>query len=106
MPEEPYWLRIVQSYGADSPVLIVMNKSEPPNKLALNETRLRKDYFPNVQGFFETSCATGNGIDQLRHAVYEHVGQLPHVFDKVPTNYFAVKEALEREARVQDFLDT
>ena len=41
-----YWLRIIQSYGADSPVLVVINKNEPPNQLDLNETRLGKDYAP------------------------------------------------------------
>ena len=100
-----YWLRIIQSYGADSPVLVVINKNEPPNQLDLNETRLGKDYAPNVLGFFKTSCSDGTGIAELRAAIEEQVQRLEHVHDRVPASYFRVKEELEEQAREKDFLD-
>ena len=100
-----YWLRIIQSYGADSPVLVVINKNEPPNQLDLNETRLGKDYAPNVLGFFKTSCSEGTGIAELRAAIEEQVERLEHVHDRVPASYFRVKEELEEQAREKDFLD-
>ena len=100
-----YWLRIIQSYGADSPVLIVINQNEPPNQLDLNETRLRRDYRSNVVGFLKTSCQDGTGIAELRAAIQEQVHELPHVYDKVPVSYFTVKEALEAEARKRNFID-
>ena len=100
-----YWLRIIQSYGADSPVLVVINKNEPPNQLDLNETRLGKDYAPNVLGFFKTSCSDGTGIAELRAAIEEQVERLEHVHDRVPASYFRVKEELEKQAREKDFLD-
>ena len=100
-----YWLRIIQSYGADSPVLVVINKNEPPNQLDLNETRLAKDYGPNVLGFFKTSCSGGTGIAELRAAIEEQVQRLEHVHDRVPASYFRVKEELEEQAREKDFLD-
>ena len=100
-----YWLRIIQSYGADSPVLVVINKNEPPNPLDLNETRLGKDYGPNVRGFFKTSCSKGTGIAELRAAIEEQVERLEHVHDRVPVSYFRVKEKLEEQARERDFLD-
>ena len=90
-----YWLRIIQSYGADSPVLVVINKNEPPNQIDLNETRLGKDYAPNVLGFFKTSCSKGTGIAELRAAIEEQVQRLEHVHDRVPVSYFRVKEELE-----------
>ena len=100
-----YWLRIIQSYAADSPVLVVINKNEPPNQLDLNETRLGKDYAPNVRGFFKTSCSKGSGIAELRAAIEEQVERLEHVHDRVPVSYFRVKEELEEQARKRDFLD-
>ena len=99
-----YWLRIIQSYGADSPVLVVINKNEPPNQLDLNETRLGKDYASNVRGFFKTSCSKGTGIAELRAAIEEQVERLEHVHDRVPVSYFRVKEELEEQARERDFL--
>ena len=100
-----YWLRIIQSYGGDSPVLVVINKNEPPNHLELNETRLTKDYGPNVKGFFKTSCRKGSGIRDLRAAIEEQIQQLPHVYDRVPESYFAVKQELEEKAKGEDFID-
>ena len=100
-----YWLRIIQSYGADSPVLVVINQNEPPNQLDLNETRLGKDYAPNVRGFFKTSCSKGTGIAELRTAIEKQVQRLEHVHDRVPVSYFRVKEELEEQAREKDFLD-
>ena len=100
-----YWLRIIQSYGGDSPVLVVINKNEPPDHLELNETRLAKDYGPNVKGFFKTSCSIGSGIPELRAAIEEQIQQLPHVYDQVPASYFAVKQELETKADDEDFIE-
>ena len=99
-----YWLRIIQSYGGDSPVLVVINKNEPPNHLELNETRLTKDS-PNVKGFFKTSCSDGSGLRELLAAIEEQIQQLPHVYDKVPGSYFAIKQELERKADDEDFIE-
>ena len=100
-----YWLRIIQSCAADAPVLVVINKNEPPNQLDLNETRLGKDYASNVRGFFKTSCSDGTGIAELRAAIEEQVERLEHVHDRVPVSYFRVKEELGKQAREKDFLD-
>ena len=99
-----YWLRIIQSYGGDSPVLVVINKNEPPNHLELNETRLTKDS-PNIKGFFKTSCRDSLGIRELLAAIEEQIQQLPHVYDMVPASYFAVKQELETKAVDEDFID-
>ena len=99
-----YWLRIIQSYGGDSPVLVVINKNEPPNHLELNETRLTKDS-PNVKGFFKTSCRDSSGIRDLLAAIEEQIQHLPHVYDKVPASYFAVKQELETKADDEDFIE-
>ena len=99
-----YWLRIIQSYGGDSPVLVVINKNEASNHLELNETRLTKDS-PNVKGFFKTSCRDSSGIRELLAAIEEQIQQLPHVYDNVPASYFAIKQELERKADDEDFID-
>ncbi|MCA8994932.1 MAG: TIR domain-containing protein, partial [Planctomycetaceae bacterium] len=97
-----YWLKIIQSYGEDSPVLVVLNKSDHhPHEL--NETRLVRDY-PNIQGFIATSCETGDGIVKLRREIGKHIRRLPHVFDELPQSYFAVKQELEERAQEKNYL--
>ena len=97
-----YWLKIIQSYGGDSPVLVVVNKCDQhPHEL--NETRLMRDY-PNIRGFIQTSCSTGQGIAELRREIGKHVRRLPHVFDELPVSYFAVKAELERTAQEKNHI--
>ena len=99
-----YWLKIIQSYGDDSPVLVVINKSDA-HKLDLAKNRLTQDYAPNIKGFFPVSCKTSNGLDRLQAAITQHINALPHVHDEVPATYFAVKETLETRAEEENFLD-
>lgn len=97
-----YWLKIIQSYGGDSPVLVVVNKCDQhPHEL--NETRLMRDY-PNIRRVIQTSCSTGQGIAELRREIGKYVRDLPHVFDELPTSYFAVKEELERVATERNYI--
>ncbi len=89
-----YWLKVIQSFGGDAPVLVVVNKTEGGVALELNESRLKKDFAPNLQGFLRVSCQTGQGIDDLRKAIDDQICQLGHVFDVLPASYFRVKETL------------
>ena len=97
-----YWLKIISSYGGDSPVLVVINKCDQhPHEL--NETALMRDY-PNIQGFVQTSCETGLGISELRRIIGNQIRRLPHVFDELPQSYFQVKEELEQEAAERNYI--
>ena len=97
-----YWLKIIQSYGGDSPVLVVVNKCDQhPHEL--NETRLMRDY-ANIHGFIQTSCADGKGIATLRREIGKRVRRLPHVFDELPVSYFLVKAELERVALARSYI--
>ena len=98
-----YWLSIVQSYGGNAPVIVVINKCEPPHHLELNENRLSKDYSPSLKGFVKTSCKTGEGIEHLRSEIAKQIHSLPHVGDLLPESYFRVKGFLA--AKKKDFID-
>lgn len=99
-----YWLKIIQSYGGDSPVLVVMNKCDE-YRLNLNERALMREYAPNIRGFLHVSAKTGEGIEQLREYIQVEISSMPHVFNQVPNTYFLVKNEIEQSARERDFLD-
>jgi internalin A len=88
-----YWLRIIQSFGGDSPVIVVGNQVDE-HPLDINRSRLRARY-PNVKAIVETSCKTGEGIDALHAVIAREVGRLPHIYDPLALSWFAVKEQLE-----------
>lgn len=89
-----YWLKIIQAFGGESPVLIIGNKTDQ-HPLDIDRTGLRKKY-PNIVGIIETSAATGTGIEELKVAITEQVNNLPHVRDLLPENWFTVKAKLEK----------
>jgi internalin A len=97
-----YWLKIIQSFSDESPVLVVGNKIDQ-HPLDIDRTGLQKKY-PNIVGILETSAATGAGIEELKAAIAEQVNNLPHVRDLLPETWFTVKTKLEELGRQSNFI--
>jgi len=97
-----YWLKIIQSFGGESPVLIVGNKTDQ-HPLDIDRTGLQKKY-PNIVGILETSAATGAGIVALKAEIAKQVDTLPHVRDLLPETWFTVKSKLEELGRDKNFI--
>ena len=97
-----YWLKMIESFGGDSPVLVVGNKTDQ-HPLDIDRSGLQKKY-PNIVGIFETSAATGKGMDGLRTAIAEQIHNLPHVRDLLPESWFMVKQQLEELGRDKNFI--
>ena len=95
-----YWLKLIESFGGQSPVIIVGNKKDE-QPLDINRKALREKY-PNIQAIIETSCQDNIGIDELRTAILEQVGKLREVYDLLPLTWFEVKQQLE--SMTEDFI--
>jgi len=91
------WLKLIDSFGKDSPILIIGNYADF-HPLDLNRTGWQTKY-PNIKGFFQTSCQTGDGISELREAIRGQIGIMESVFYPTPQSYFNVKAQLEEAAR-------
>ncbi|HEX7315319.1 MAG TPA: COR domain-containing protein [Pyrinomonadaceae bacterium] len=88
-----YWLKIIQSFGGDSPVVIVGNKIDQ-QPLDLDRRGLMAKY-RNIRGFAETSCFDGRGLEELRVIIKGEVGKLEHIHDQLLATWFTVKTRLE-----------
>jgi internalin A len=88
-----YWLQIIRSFGGKSPVILVGNKVDQ-QPLDIDQGGIR-DKYPSIRGIVETSCVTGDGIDDLQTAIAEQIPTLPHVFDELLATWFDVKAELE-----------
>ncbi|MGC1199153.1 MAG: COR domain-containing protein, partial [Geitlerinemataceae cyanobacterium] len=88
-----YWLKLIESFGDASPVIIVGNKCDE-QPLDINRKALQEKY-PNIKAILETSCETGTGIDELRAAIHTEIAQLREVYDLLPLSWFNVKQRLE-----------
>ena len=105
------WLRIVRSRGGDSPVIVVINKSDKDEPfLQLNETELQREH--GVVKVVRTSCnADGRSrasLDALRILIAATVNgdsRLRHVRDPIPQAWLRVKDAVTDLARQQRVLE-
>jgi internalin A len=87
-----YWLKLIETFGDQSPVIIVGNKRDE-QPLDINRKALLEKY-PNIKDIFEVSCLTGEGIDTLRDFIKQTISSLPHIFDLIPKTWFEIKATL------------
>jgi len=87
-----YWLRLIESFGHDSPVIVVLNKiKEVPFDV---NRRALKAKFQAVTRFIETDCADRTGIQELRAAIEHEAAELKHLRDAFPASWFSIKDRL------------
>ncbi|MBL7787056.1 MAG: leucine-rich repeat domain-containing protein [Chitinophagales bacterium] len=89
-----YWLKHIESFGGDSPVLVVLNKIDENPSFALNEAFLLKKY-PNIVGFFKVSCQTQQGIVDLVNSIGNTIVDKNMCNTIFPNTWWNVKEAFE-----------
>ena len=90
--EAEYWLRIIESFGAESPVIVVLNKiREMP--FEVNRRALQAKY-PGIREFLKTDCADRTGIDDLHAAVRRETDRLPNLRVPFPAGWFTIKNEL------------
>ena len=88
-----YWLKIIKSFGGDSPVIIVGNKiDEQP--LDVDRRGLMAKY-RSIREIVEVSCKEGDGCNELEDVIAREVGLLEHIHDPLLTTWSAVKNRLE-----------
>lgn len=86
-----YWLKYIQSFGGDAPVIIVLNKIDEHPAFDVNRKFLTGKY-PNIKKFFKVSCKENQGIDDLKASVLEHLWELELCNTPFPSSWFQVKD--------------
>ncbi len=105
------WLKTINNRGGDSPVIVVVNKSDlKDHALRLDETGLKKEY-PGIMAFVRTSCDPGPdaaaSIAVLRQLIAQTLAtdtRLKHVRDPIPDSWLRVKQAVAELARQERVL--
>ncbi|OHB50686.1 MAG: hypothetical protein A2Y10_02350 [Planctomycetes bacterium GWF2_41_51] len=87
-----YWLKLIESFAGDSPIIVVLNKTEQ-HPFELNYRGLRAKY-PQICGFIKTDCKTGLGFDILRKEIAKTLGEMKSVKADFPSAWFAIKDKL------------
>lgn len=88
-----YWLKHIESFGGESPVIVVQNKiSQHPFDLNYRGLVAR---YPQIRGFIKTDCKDRTGLLELRKLVESVVEGMPEMRMQFPSDWFKVKEQLE-----------
>jgi len=89
--------------GGGSPLLIVQNeKGDRSKQLDLPSMQARFDFIKDV---YPTNLKTGRGLETVKEAIKYHIQQLPHVGQKLPAQWVAIREALEEIAQAEPFIN-
>jgi internalin A len=97
-----YWLKLIETYGGDSPIIIIGNCADE-HPLQVKERTLRKKY-PQIKKVIATSCQDGTGIDDLCNAIATQINNISHIRDPIPTSWLNIKNQLEEMQSSYDFI--
>jgi internalin A len=93
--EKPeYWLKLIENFGRDSPVLVVINKIDQNSAFELNRKFLKEKY-PSIKDFYRLSCKSNEGVKEFLKALKEELTKVKHLEIKWPMSWFNVKNRLE-----------
>lgn len=92
-----YWLNIIKLLSANSPVIVVMNKSDLRLK-HIDEASF-KDKFKNIVNFHQVSCLTGKGIHDLTEQIHTTIAGMDHLKDKLPKVWMDIRDRLKKEEK-------
>jgi internalin A len=96
-----YWLKIIDSFSDNSPIIIVGNKKDQ-HILDIDKQALSKHF--NIKSFVETSCVNNEGIDKLKQTIITEIGLLPHIRDEIPLSWFLVKQKIEAMSKTENYI--
>ena len=88
-----YWLKLIETLGGGSPVIVALNKSHP-RKWHVDEVKLRRK-FPFIVDFLSTDALQGVGIEGLRRTIEKTVDQkMKDVWLPFPQRWRKIKNAV------------
>jgi hypothetical protein len=94
--EDPeYWLKHIESFGGNSPVLVVMNKMDT-NRSYEVDRRFLMDKYPFIAGFYKTACAKKTeGIPALKKGLLAALDKVELLTTPWLRPWVAVKNRIE-----------
>jgi hypothetical protein len=99
-----YWLQHIQVFGGASPVLVIINKTDVHSAFDLDRHSLQTK-FPNIKGFFRTSCKTGQGVKEVLSALQTELPLTELIQTPVAASWMTVKNRLEQETLTHCYID-
>ncbi len=98
-----YWLKHIQTFGKNAPVIIVINKIDENPHFELPQPRQLKKRYPNIKQIVRLSCATQQGLSELNAAIQNTLPDIELLNTVFPAKWFNVKTAIAEQAAKTHF---
>ncbi len=95
------WLTLIESFGGDSPVIVVLNKIKE-HAFDLNRGALEEKFPNRIKAFIKTDCAEGTGIKDVKKTIRRELDQLEHHRTEFPASWFEIKDSLAGMAKKKE----
>ena len=97
-PEAEDWLKHIESFGGESPILVVINKIDENQNYDVNRKSLREKY-RGIRDFYRISCKTEEGIEGFSRRLQEELSKVELVRSLWGRDWLKVKEELENSKK-------
>jgi len=87
-----YWLHTIETFGEDSPIILVMSKmNESDDDLNLEDLRSKF----HIADYLKIDSKDGTGIKRLKESISRTAWNLPLMRSQLANSYYRVRERLE-----------
>lgn len=99
-----HWLNVIKTNGADSPIIVVVNKIDHNESFRFDINRYQQEF--NIAHVCYVSAEKQENIEELISTIEEQVETLDGVKNVLPEEWFQIKEELENFAEGNvDFIE-
>jgi small GTP-binding protein len=100
-----YWLKTIESFADDSPIIIVINKCDEKttrvNRIDLKEY---KEKYPQIKNILDISCKDNINISRLKYLVKIHASNLPITKEKWLKTWFDIRMEIESLSNIKKYI--
>lgn len=100
-----YWLKTIQSFAAQSPIIIVVNKCDKDiGRIRRIDKEDYQSRFPQIKDVFYVSCKDNTGISKLRKCIKSLAIRLPLMKTTWLSSWMSVRRTLEERSKRENFI--
>lgn len=100
-----YWLKTIQSFAAESPIIIVVNKCDKGiGRIRRIDKEDYQNRFPQIKDVFYVSCKDNTGIRELKRCIKSLAIDLPLMKTTWLSSWMSVRQTLEERSKHENFI--
>ena len=100
-----YWLRTIESFAEDSPIIIAINKCDKDitriNRIDLKEY---KERYPQIQRILDISCKDNINIQKIRDLIKKEASNLSITKERWLKSWYDIRQILQKISKEKKYI--